>query len=373
MGDGARSLEGMGMTPEFWRGRRVLVTGHTGFKGAWLSLWLQQAGAEVIGYALEPPTVPSLFEAANVAQGMTSLLGDIRDYVQFKNVVETHRPEIVLHLAAQSLVRLSYESPLETYSVNVMGTANVLETVRQTESVRAVVIVTSDKCYENKEWVWGYRENEPMGGHDPYSSSKGCAELVTAAYRRSYFPPDTYAQHGVAVASVRAGNVIGGGDWAQDRLIPDIMRAFTERRPVTIRSPHAIRPWQHVLEPLNGYLTLAERLLSEGATFGGGWNFGPADEDARPVEWIVERLANAWGEGARWERDANPQPHEAHYLKLDSSQARARLGWIPRLSLSTTLEWLTAWYRGFARGESARAMTLAEIERYLTTSVPSTH
>lgn len=357
-------MEGMGVRGEFWRGKRVLVTGHTGFKGAWLSLWLQKHGAEVIGYALEPPTVPSLFEAANVGMGMTSVIGDVRDLENITRVLFSHRPEIVLHLAAQSLVRASYDSPIETYAVNVMGTAHLLEAIRKTECVRAVVIVTSDKCYENREWVWGYRENEPMGGHDPYSNSKGCAELVTAAFRASYFSEEKYAQHGVAIGSARAGNVIGGGDWAKDRLIPDIMRSFSADQPVVIRSPHAIRPWQHVLEPLNGYLMLVEKLFEQGAEFAHGWNFGPRDEDTRPVGWIVERLVQHWGESAKWELDTNPQPHEAHYLKLDSSQARMRLGWTPRLNLPTTLEWLVAWYRGFAQGEPARDMTLAEIERF---------
>lgn len=356
------------MTPEFWKGRRVLVTGHTGFKGAWLSLWLQQAGAEVIGFALDPPTKPSLFEAANVAEGMTSIVGDVRELENITRVIFSHRPEVVLHLAAQSLVRYSYAAPIETYAVNVMGTAHVLEAVRQSESVRAVVVVTSDKCYENREWVWGYRENEPMGGKDPYSNSKGCAELVTAAYRASFFPAEKYAEHGVAVASARAGNVIGGGDWAQDRLIPDMVRAFAEERSVVIRSPHAIRPWQHVLEPLDGYLTLAEKLVENGPEYGGGWNFGPYESDARPVGWIVERLAELWGAGARWELDDRPQPPEAHYLKLDSSQARARLGWKPRLTLAETLEGIVAWYCGFYGGESARDMTLAEMERFSTCS-----
>jgi CDP-glucose 4,6-dehydratase len=354
------------MTPEFWRGKRVLITGHTGFKGAWLSLWLQAKGAEVVGYALPPPTTPSLFESANVAQGMTSIMGDVRDLESISREILSHRPEVVFHLAAQSLVRESYQNPVETYAVNVMGTAHVLEAVRQVDSVRAVVIVTSDKCYANREWVWGYRENEPMGGHDPYSSSKGCAELVTAAFRDSFFPTEKYEQHRVAIASARAGNVIGGGDWATDRLIPDIIRAFIEERPVVIRSPHAIRPWQHVLEPLDGYLTLAERLVERGSEFACGWNFGPSDEDARPVGWIVEHLVQLWGTGATWEIDKNPQPHEAHYLKLDSSQARMRLGWKPRLDLSTTLEWLVAWYREFAQEKQVRtqAMTLAEIERF---------
>ncbi|MCS6776665.1 MAG: CDP-glucose 4,6-dehydratase [Chloroherpetonaceae bacterium] len=352
------------MTPEFWRGRRVLVTGHTGFKGAWLSLWLQRLGAEALGYALDPPTSPSLYDAAGVGHGMASVRGDVRDFALLSQTFRRFRPEVVLHLAAQSLVRVSYEAPLETYAVNVMGTAHVLEAARQTEGVRAVVVVTSDKCYENREWVWGYRENEPMGGNDPYSSSKGCAELVTAAYRRSYFPPERYAQHRTGVASARAGNVIGGGDWARDRLIPDIMRAFAVGEPVVIRNPEAIRPWQHVLEPLHGYLTLAEALFHAGAEFAGAWNFGPDDDDACPVRQVVERLAARWGAGAGWQQDAGSHPHEAHYLKLDSSLARARLQWRPRLDLQGALDWVVEWYRGVAQGGSAREITLRQIERF---------
>lgn len=352
------------MTPEFWRGRRTLVTGHTGFKGAWLSLWLQCLGAETLGYALAPPTAPSLYDAAGVGQNMTSVHGDVRDFALLSRTFAEFRPEVVFHLAAQSLVRVSYEAPLETYAVNVMGTAHVLEAVRRTEGVRAVVIVTSDKCYENREWVWGYRESEPMGGHDPYSSSKGCAELVTAAYRSSYFPPGRYAQHGTGIASARAGNVIGGGDWARDRLIPDVMRAFAAGEPVVIRNPEAIRPWQHVLEPLHGYLTLAEALCRAGAEFAGAWNFGPDDRDTWPVRRVVEHLAERWGAGAGWERDTALHPHEAHCLKLDSSLARARLHWRPVLDLQVALDWVVEWYRGVAQGGSPREIVLRQIERF---------
>ena len=269
------------MNPAFWKGKRILLTGHTGFKGSWLSLWLQSMGAPVVGYALAPPTNPSLFEVAEVGRGMTSVIGDIRDLEHLCAVFAEHKPEIVIHMAAQPLVRYSYIEPVETYSTNVMGTVNLLEAVRGTDSVKAVVNVTSDKCYENREWVWNYRENEAMGGYDPYSNSKGCAELVTAAYRNSYFHSEKYKEHGVALASGRAGNVIGGGDWAGDRLIPDIMRAITQNLAVNIRNPHAIRPWQHVLEPLSGYLMLAQKLYEEGAAYAEGWNFGPSDEDAQ--------------------------------------------------------------------------------------------
>jgi CDP-glucose 4,6-dehydratase len=352
------------MNSEFWRGKRVLLTGHTGFKGSWLSLWLQSSGAKVTGYALAPPTRPSLFEVAGVGAGMTSIIGDVRDLERLCGVFAEHQPEIVIHMAAQPLVRYSYHEPVETYSTNVMGTVHLLEAVRRTRSVRAVVNVTSDKCYENREWVWGYRENEPMGGYDPYSNSKGCAELVTSAYRNSYFHPAQYDAHRVAIASARAGNVIGGGDWAADRLIPDIMRAITQGQPVGIRNPHAVRPWQHVLEPLAGYLALAERLYQDGAAFAEGWNFGPSDEDAQPVQWIVERLTDAWGEGASWTRDAGDHPHEANYLKLDCSKAKARLDWRPRWQLSQALEAIIAWHKAHRRGEGMREFSLGQISLY---------
>lgn len=352
------------MSAGFWRGKRVLLTGHTGFKGSWLSLWLQSMGADVVGYSLAPPTSPSLFEIANVASGMIHIQGDIRDLDHLRAVFAEHRPEIVIHMAAQALVRYSYVEPVGTYSTNVMGTVNVLEAVRGAGCVKAVVNVTSDKCYENREWVWGYRENEAMGGFDPYSNSKGCAELVASAYRNSFFNPEKYQQHGVALASARAGNVIGGGDWAGDRLIPDILRAISEGRPVNIRSPHAIRPWQHVLEPLSGYLLLAERLYTEGVVHAEGWNFGPSDDDAKPVQWIVERLTSSWGEGASWTLDGGEHPHEAHYLKLDCSKAKLRLDWHPRWRLEETLEKIVEWHRAMHGGEDMRAVTLRQIAAY---------
>ncbi len=352
------------MTPEFWKNKNVFVTGHTGFKGSWLSLWLQSVGARVTGYALPPPTQPSLFESAKVAEGMQSVEGDIRDLAGLKMQVETCKPEIIIHMAAQALVRYSYDSPVETYETNVMGTVNVLEAARHSDSVRVVLNITSDKCYDNKEWIWPYRENEPMGGHDPYSSSKGCAELVAEAYRKSYFSEDSNA---CVLASARAGNVIGGGDWARDRLIPDIIRAFTQSSRVVIRSPDAIRPWQHVLEPLSGYLTLVEKLWEHGQEFAGGWNFGPAEQGARPVQWIVSRMIEAWGEGASYELDAQPQVHEANYLKLDSSKAHSLLGWSPRLELSQALQWLTEWYKVCEQGEDMREYTLSQISAYQDT------
>lgn len=348
----------------FWQGKRVLLTGHTGFKGSWLSLWLQSMGTEVAGYALAPPTNPNLFEVAKVGEGMTSIIGDIRDLAKLRAVFAEHRPEIVIHMAAQSLVRYSYIEPVETYSTNVMGTINLLEAVRSMDSVKAVVNVTSDKCYENREWVWGYRENEAMGGYDPYSNSKGCAELITAAYRNSYFHPEKYQQHGVALASARAGNVIGGGDWAEDRLIPDIMRAITQGSPVRIRSPHAIRPWQHVLEPLSGYLLLARKLYEKGANHAEGWNFGPNDEDAKSVQWIVENLTQAWGKDASWILDKGDHPHEAHYLKLDCSKAKARLDWHPRWHLQNALNAIIEWHRAHRDGKDMRELTLRQINAY---------
>ncbi|MFH2139928.1 MAG: CDP-glucose 4,6-dehydratase [Pseudomonadota bacterium] len=352
------------MNAAFWRGKKVFLTGHTGFKGSWLSLWLQQLGAEVTGYALQAPTNPSLFEVANVAQGMTSIIGDIRDAEALSKAMRDAAPDIVIHMAAQPLVRYSYVNPVETYSTNVMGTVHLLEAVRQTPSVRAVVNVTSDKCYDNKEWVWGYRENEAMGGFDPYSNSKGCAELVTSAYRNSFFNPEKYADHRVALASGRAGNVIGGGDWADDRLIPDILRAISDNKPVVIRSPYAIRPWQHVLEPLSGYLLLAEKLYMQGVTYAEGWNFGPADEDAKPVQWIVEQLTQQWGEGARWQLDGGEHPHEAHYLKLDCSKAKMRLNWQPRWHLGHTLEMIVSWQQAWLAKQDMRSFTLKQIEQY---------
>jgi len=351
------------MTPQFWRGKRVLLTGHTGFKGSWLSLWLQSLGAAVTGYALAPPTCPALFDVAGVAAGMHSILGDVRDLPALQAALREHQPEIVIHMAAQPLVRYAYLHPIETYATNVMGTVHLLEAIRHTPSVRAVVNVTTDKCYENKEWHWGYREDEPMGGHDPYSNSKACSELVTASYRSSYF-----GQSGPAVASARAGNVIGGGDWATDRLIPDILRAFERSDPVIIRNPHAIRPWQHVLEPLSGYLTLAERLYTDGQAYAQGWNFGPTDDDTRPVQWIVERMSQHWGAGASWQQDPADHPHEAHFLKLDISKAKSRLGWRPRRSLQQALLASVEWHQKWLTGADMKSVTLGQIEQYQLTN-----
>ena len=350
----------MVVKPNFWKGKRVLLTGHTGFKGSWLSLWLQELGSELTGFALSPPTQPSLFQSAEVSKGMKSVIGDIRDYRSLEKALIDSKPEIIIHMAAQPLVRYSYQNPVETYATNVMGTVHLLESVRQIDGVRAIVNVTTDKCYENKEWVWGYREEEPMGGHDPYSSSKGCSELVTSAYRRSYFEST-----GTGLASARAGNVIGGGDWAGDRLVPDILRAFERHQPVIIRNPHSIRPWQHVLEPLSGYMSLAERLWNDPIAFAEGWNFGPRDEDAKPVGWIVESLVNLWGDKAGWRIESSEhQPHEANYLKLDISKARQRLGWEPRWPLQTALKKIVSWQKDYLAGKNLRSKTLDQISEF---------
>ncbi len=357
------------MHPEFWNGKKVMVTGHTGFKGSWLSLWLQQLGAYVIGYSLPPPTCPNLFNIAQVenSDAMISVTGDVRDLDHLKSFVAEQEPEIVIHLAGQSLVRYSYENPIETYSTNVMGTVNILEAVRHSEDVRVVLVATSDKCYRNREWVWGYREHEPMGGYDPYSSSKSCAELVTEAYRESYWSKAENLRRPIAVASVRAGNVVGGGDWSRDRLVPDVLNAFMAYRPARIRHPTAVRSWQHVLEPLSGYLTLAEQLWEDGAMFAEAWNFGPDENDAKPVSWIVDNLATLWGASACWEVDMRSHTHEAGYLKLDSSKARTRLGWSPKLPLAVALEWIIEWYRCYQKEGDLRSITLTQILKYQNT------
>jgi len=348
-----------------YQDRKVLITGHTGFKGSWLCLLLHQLGADVYGYALEPPTQPSLFEGAKIDELITSHIGDIRNLEYLNQVIKKVEPEIVIHLAAQPLVRESYKNPVETYSINVMGTVNLLEACRNIPSVKAIVIVTSDKCYENKEWHWGYRENEPMGGYDPYSNSKGCSELVTSAYRSSYFNPTDYAKHGVALASARAGNVIGGGDWADDRLIPDFIRAITKGEKVTIRSPYAIRPWQHVMEPLTGYLLLAGKLLTQGPAFAQAWNFGPDDSDAKSVEWIIKTICKMWGNGASFEIDTNPQPHEANYLKLDCSKVKNELGWFPKWDILTALKSIVDWNKAYINKRNVREITINQINDYL--------
>lgn len=352
------------MMDSFWRNRRVFLTGHTGFKGAWLSLWLHERGAEVTGYALEPPTNPSLFDLARVDQVTRSIIGDIRDADTLAKELVAAKPDVVFHMAAQPLVRDSYRNPVETYSTNVMGTVNLLEAVRLTRHPMAVVNVTTDKCYHNMEWGWGYRENEALGGLDPYSSSKACSELVTTAYRHSFFNPAKYADHGVALASARAGNVVGGGDWAPDRLIPDCVRALLRNKPVVLRFPQAVRPWQHVLEPLSGYLLLARHLIEQGDSFAEAWNFGPPADDAITVEAVVAEMCRQWGDGARYETEGGNHPHEAHCLKLDSSKARSRLGWQPRWDIKETTARIVEWTRAYRDQQDMLEMCLRQIREY---------
>jgi CDP-glucose 4,6-dehydratase len=346
-------------SPMFWRSKRVLISGHTGFKGSWLSLWLQSMGADVCGVALAPPTEPSLFTEAKVANGIKHEIVDIRNFDSVDFVFQYFRPEIVIHMAAQPLVRLSYKEPIETYATNVMGTVHILEASRRAKSVSAIVNVTTDKCYENKEWMWGYREDEPVGGHDPYSSSKGCSELISSAYRKSFFETQ-----GIGIATARAGNVIGGGDWAQDRLIPDILRSLCKEEVVEIRNPNAIRPWQHVLEPLSGYLLLAEKLFLKERDVAGAWNFGPLDEDTKSVKWIVENLSAKWGAVTNSKFQPGQHPHEAHFLKLDISKAKQQLGWQPKWSLDTALDKIIDWQKSWCAGEDMRVKCITQISEF---------
>lgn len=357
---GSRSAVALMVDGSSWGGRRVLVTGDTGFKGSWLALWLAELGADVTGFALPPSTDPSLFSLARVEELVRHIDGDIRDRDAIEDVVQETAPDVIFHLAAQPLVRRSYEDPIETYATNVMGTVHLLDACRRQPTVRAIVVVTTDKCYENREWVWPYRESDPMGGHDPYSSSKGAAELIIAAYRSSYFSAATDAP---LVASVRAGNVIGGGDWSNDRLIPDFVRAFERGERVRVRSPRAIRPWQHVLEALGGYLLIAERLLAGDRSAATAWNFGPAQDDARSVEWIASRMVTLFGMGG-WDHDKADGPHEANVLRLDCSKAREVLGWRPAMTLDRALGAVVDWHRAVATGADAQALTQAQITEY---------
>lgn len=348
----------------FYKDKRVLITGHTGFKGSWLSIWLRELGASVIGYALKPPTTPSLFGICNLEDKVTSITGDIRNSKVLRAVFDKFQPEIVFHLAAQSLVRYSYKEPLETYETNVIGTVNVLEVCRHIPSVKVIVNVTSDKCYENHESIRSFRENDPMGGYDPYSSSKGCAELVTRAYLKSFFNPENQKERPVFLASVRAGNVIGGGDWGEDRLISDCMKALLGNKPIVVRYPDAVRPWQHILEPLFGYLLLAQLLYQDGASFTGGWNFGPNDEDAKPVRWLVERIIEMWGNNVSWMIDQDNNPYETHCLKLDCSKAKSRLGWSPQWDLKLALEKTIDWYKAYFNHKDMLNVTIGQIQNY---------
>jgi len=357
------TMEGLGMNYDFWRDKRVLLTGHTGFKGSWLSLWLSSLGADVIGVALPPPTCPSLFEISGIGRKITNITCDVRDLDHLQSVFFDHQPEIVIHMAAQSLVRASYDDPIGTYSTNMMGTVNLFEAVRKTKSVRAVINVTTDKCYDNDERLSGYVEADSMGGFDPYSSSKGCSELITAAYRNSYFLPEKYSEHNVAVATARAGNVIGGGDWAKDRLIPDVIRSITESRALKVRNPNAIRPWQHVLEPLSGYLILAQKLYENKGDYAEAWNFGPGEDDVKSVSWIVDYLNTQFG-GFQWELDDDDQPHEANYLKLDCLKASQRLNWSPKWKLPEALRAIVEWQKGYLENLDMELLMIEQIKKY---------
>jgi CDP-glucose 4,6-dehydratase len=348
----------------FWKDKKVFLTGHTGFKGSWLSLWLTSMGAKVTGYALAPNTTPNLFDVLTIDSLIEkSHIADIRDLATLQKAISEAKPDIVIHMAAQPLVRYSYVNPVETYAINIMGTVHILESMRAIDSVRATVVVTTDKCYENKEWAWGYRENEPMGGYDPYSNSKGCAELATSAYRQSYFSSPNSSNK---IASARAGNVIGGGDWSEDRLIPDAIKAFEKNMPLMIRNPLATRPWQHVLEPLSGYLILAQALYEQGSAFASGWNFGPRDEDNRSVQEVVDLLISGWSETARWEKEGSEQPHEAHFLKLDCSKARTQLGWIPKWNLEAATQKIIEWQRAFQVKANMQEVSLEQINHYMS-------
>ncbi len=353
----------------FYAGKRVFISGHTGFKGSWLCLWLHSLGADVYGYALNPPTDPNLFDLCKINGLVKSTIADVRDRESLIRAMHAARPDVAIHMAAQPLVRDSYQYPVDTYAINVMGTVNFFEAVREAGTVKSVVNVTTDKCYENREWLWGYRENEPLGGYDPYSNSKACSELVTSAYRSSYFNPADYSVHGVGVATARAGNVIGGGDWATDRLVPDCVRSILKKEKVIIRNPHAIRPWQHVVEPLSGYLMLAQKLYEDGKRFGGAWNFGPYDNDAKPVEWLVKSLCSQWGPDASFGIDSSKNhPHEAHHLKLDCSKATSELGWRPRWSLDKAIAAVVAWTRTYVQGGDMQEQCLQQIGEYLSSA-----
>jgi CDP-glucose 4,6-dehydratase len=353
---------------EFWKGKRVLITGHTGFKGGWLSHWLKMLGSEVCGYALAPGSEPNLFSSIGVGEQIRSVIGDIRDREFFTKIVGEFKPELVFHLAAQSLVRRSYRQPVETYETNVLGTVNLFEAVRSVENVRAVVAVTTDKVYENREWDWPYRENDVLGGFDPYSNSKACTEMLTAAYRNSFF-----TDGGTLVATARAGNVIGGGDWAEDRLIPDVFRSLIFGENLVIRNPGSIRPWQHVIEPLSGYMMLAERLYAGDRPFATAWNFGPGEEDSKSVSWILETIRTAWDEAVKWEIRPDSQLHEAGTLKLDATKARTQLHWRPKLRTDEAVKLTGEWYREFKNKGDLQEMTSRQIDLYMKDQVIADH
>ena len=352
----------MPLNSNFWKDKKVFITGHTGFKGSWMCLWLELMGADIAGYSLQPLSSPNLFSEADIGKKLKNTFADIRDIASLTKALYSFKPEIVIHMAAQPLVRKSFEDPVETFSTNVMGTVNLLEVIRKLESVKAVVNVTTDKCYENKEWVWAYREDEPMGGYDPYSSSKGCSELVTRAFNKSYFNESE-----TSLASARAGNVIGGGDWSNDRLIPDILLAFQKNKPVVVRNPKSTRPWQHVLEPIHGYLLLAEKLYNQGQNFSEAWNFGPTEEDSKSVKWVLDEMIKRWGQGASWTDDLNINPHEANNLKLDISKAKAKLGWEPKWNLDKALDHITSWHKDWLNQIPARELCIQQIYKFIQT------
>ncbi len=352
------------MNKDFWNKKKILVTGHTGFKGSWLSLWLQKLNSNVIGFSKSIPTNPSLFELANIENGMTSIIGNVCDYDELEKTIKEYKPEIVIHMAAQAILRESYSNPIETYATNVMGTVNLLESIRKIGNVKVILNVTTDKCYEPNESSKGHLETDRLGGYDPYSNSKACSELVTASFRNSFFNPKEYQKHGVSLASCRAGNVIGGGDWGKDRLIPDIMRGILNNEVIKIRNPNSIRPWQHVLDPLNGYLTLMEKLWSSGSEFSEGWNFGSAENNDKPVKWIVKKLTEQYSKDIRSDIDNSANPHEENYLRLNCTKANSRLDWMPKLNLEQGLEWITEWYKQYEQNNNMRAITEQQIEKF---------
>ena len=354
------------MDSNFWKNKKVLLTGHTGFKGSWLSIWLKKLGVELVGFSKDIPTKPSLFEVAKVSEGMISITGNIEDFAMIQKVVKENKPEIVIHMAAQSLVRKSYEEPITTFATNVMGTVNLLQAIKTTGNTRVLINVTSDKCYENKGTEKAFSENSPMGGYDPYSSSKGCAELVTSAFRDSFFNLKEFDTHGCSLSSVRSGNVIGGGDWAKDRLIPDIMNSISKRIPTQIRNTRSIRPWQFVLEPLFGYLILAQRMWEEGKEFSEPWNFGPDETDCKSVKWILEKISKEWNDGFSWKEDTKDNPHEAKMLKLDCTKAKKRLGWKTKLDVTETIEWTVNWYKEYFKNSDMKEYTENQIDKFVS-------
>jgi len=358
------TLESLVMDFRFWKNKRVLLTGHTGFKGSWLSLWLQKLGTNLTGFSNDIPTKPSLFDIAHVGEGMNSIFGDVRDFDVLKKVMEESKPEIVIHMAAQAILRKSYRDPTDTYSTNVMGTVNILNAIRYSNSVRVSLIVTSDKCYEMKDEIKSYKEDYPMGGYDPYSNSKGCAELVTSSFRNSFFNKSNFEKHHVAIASARAGNVIGGGDWGEDRLVPDIMKGIINNENIIIRNPNSIRPWQFVLDPLNGYLLLIQKLWENGPEFSEAWNFGPMNVEEQNVEWILNKINEYWNGKFKWNLDKEVNPHEESYLKLDSSKAKEKLGWIPKIDLEISIKWILEWYKKFLENENMRDVTIKQIDDF---------